>query len=193
MSVPTVLTVLKRLLGIIGGLYKDRHTRGLKHFNFLFWFFFLFVLLLPFPSPSLEGRVGVGLSYERNPERVFDTLAFGMGGGKFLRRAFEVSTHVFELRCYLLLERELLHVNSVVGVGGDGRVGVLLPRERFRPADDDLETVVLDSAGEGPWQSAFSDQRLYCFLYLRTERFEGFFGLIACYLRSEKLVDNFVV
>ena len=54
---------------------------------------------------------------------MFDTLAFGMGFFELLRGAFEVSPHVLQLRCHLLLEGELLHVNSVIGVRGDGRVG----------------------------------------------------------------------
>ena len=124
---------------------------------------------------------------------MLDTLAFGMGFLKLLRRAFEVSTHVLELRGNLLLERELLHVNSVVGVGGDGRVGVLLPGVGLRPADDDLEAVVFDGAGEGLAQAAFGDEGFDSFLYLRTERFERCFGFVTCYLRSEKLVNDFKI
>ena len=77
---------------------------------------------------------------------MLDTLAFGMGFLKLLRRAFEVSPHVLQLCRHLLLQRQLLHVNSVVGVGCDGRVGVLLPCKRFGSADDDFDAVVLDSA-----------------------------------------------
>ena len=124
---------------------------------------------------------------------MFDTLAFGMGFGELLGSAFDIGTHVLELRGNLLLERELLHVNSVVGVGGDGRVGVLLPGVGLRPADDDLDAVVLDGAGEGLAQAAFGDEGFDSFLYLRTERFERCFGFVTCYLRSEKLVDYFVI
>ena len=124
---------------------------------------------------------------------MFDTLAFGMGFGELLGGALDVGTHVLELRGDLLLEGELLNVDGMVRVGGHGRVGVLLPGVGLRPADDDLETVVLDSAGEGLAQAALGDEGLYGFLYLRTERFERCFGFVTCYLRSEKLVDNFVV
>ena len=34
---------------------------------------------------------------------------------------------------------------------------------------------------------------LYGFLYLRTERFEGFFGLVAGYLCCKKLINNCIV
>ena len=79
---------------------------------------------------------------------MFDTLALGVRGFEFLRGAFDVGTEVFELGSHLLLERELLHVDRVVWVGGDSRVGVLLPRERLGSCDDDPEAVVLDRAGE---------------------------------------------
>ena len=124
---------------------------------------------------------------------MFDTLAVGMGFGELLGGAFDVRPHVLELGGDLLLERELLNVDGMVGVRGDGRVGVLLPGVGLRPADDDLDAVVLDGAGEGLAQAAFGDEGLYGFLYLRTERFKGFFGLVTCYLRSEKLVDYFVI
>ena len=124
---------------------------------------------------------------------MFDTLALGMGFGELLRRAFDVGTHVLELRGDLLLQRQLLHVNSVVGVGGDGGVGVLLPGVGLRPADDDLDAVVLDGAGEGLAQAAFGDEGSDGFLYLRTERFERCFGFVTCYLCSEKLVNDFKI
>ena len=124
---------------------------------------------------------------------MFDGLAFGMGFFEFLGRAFEVGTEVLQLRCHLLLEGKLLHVDGMVGVGGDGRVGVLLPRERLGSADDDLDAVVLDCAGEGTRQAFFGDECLHGFLHLRTEGFEGRLGFVTCYLRSEKLVNNIVV
>ena len=124
---------------------------------------------------------------------MFDTLAFGMGFGELLGGALDVGTHVLELRGDLLLEGELLNVDGMVGVRGHGRVGVLLPGVGLRSADDDLDAVVLDGAGEGLAQAAFGDEGSDGFLYLRTERFKGFFGLVACYLRSKKLVDDFVV
>ena len=67
-------------------------------------------------------------------ERTLDTLGLGVGFFEFLGGAFEVGTHVLELGGYLLLQRQLLQVDSVVGVGRDGRVGVLLPCERLGPA-----------------------------------------------------------
>ena len=124
---------------------------------------------------------------------MFDALAFGVRFGELLGGTLDVGTHVLELRGYLLLEGELLNVNGMVGVRGDGRVGVLLPGVGLRPADDDLDAVVFDGAGEGLAQAALGDEGLDGFLYLRTERFKGFFGLVECYLRSEKLVDIFVV
>ena len=124
---------------------------------------------------------------------MFDTLAFGMGFGELLGSTLDVGTHVLELRGDLLLEGELLHVNGMVGVGGHGRVGVLLPGVGLRPADDDLDAVVFDGAGEGLAQAAFGDEGSDGFLYLRTEHFERCFGFVACYLCSEKLVDDFVV
>ena len=124
---------------------------------------------------------------------MFDTLAVGVGFGELLGSTFEVRPHVLELRGYLLLEGELLNVDGMVGVRGDGRVGVLLPGVGLRPADDDLDAVVLDGAGEGLAQAAFGDEGSDGFLYLRTERFKGFFGLVACYLRSEKLVNYFKI
>lgn len=133
------------------------------------------------------------LSYECDAERMFDTLAVWVGFLELLRRAFEVRTEVLQLRRHLLLQRQLLHVNSVVGVGGHCRVGVLLPGVGLRPADDDLDAVVLDGAGEGLAQATFGDEGLDGILYLRTERFEGFFGLVACYLCCKKLINNFVV
>ena len=137
--------------------------------------------------------IGFLLSYERQPERMLYTLAFWMGFLKLLRRAFEVSTHVLQLRRHLLLERELLQVDRVVRVGSDGRVGVLLPRERLGSADDDLKTVVVDGAGEGARQSAFGDEGLHGLFHLRTEGLERRLGFITCYLRSEKLVDYFII
>ena len=104
---------------------------------------------------------------------MFDTLAVGMGFLKLLRRAFDVRTHVLELRGDLLLEGELLNVDGMVRVGGDRRVGVLLPGVGLRPADDDLDAVVLDGAGEGLAQAAFGDEGSDGFLHLRTERFKG--------------------
>ena len=124
---------------------------------------------------------------------MFDTLAFGMGFGELLGGAFNVGTHVLELRGDLLLEGELLDVDGMVRVGGHGGVGVLLPGVGLRPADDDLDAVVLDGAGEGLAQAAFGDEGFDSFLYLRTERFERCFGFVTCYLRSEKLVDYFVI
>ena len=121
------------------------------------------------------------------------TLAFWMGFFELLRRAFEVSTHVLELRRHLLLERELLQVDRVVRVGSDGRVGVLLPRERLGSADDDLKTVVVDGAGEGARQSAFGDEGLHGLFHLRTEGLERRLGFVTCYLRSEKLVDYIII
>ena len=124
---------------------------------------------------------------------MFDTLAFGVGFGELLGSTLDVRPHVLELRGDLLLEGELLNVDGMVGVRGHGGVGVLLPSVGLRPADDDLDTVVLDGAGEGLAQAAFGDEGLYGFLHLRTECFECRFGFVTCYLRSEKLVDNFVV
>ena len=124
---------------------------------------------------------------------MFDTLAFGVGFGELLGSTLDVGTHVLELRGYLLLEGELLNVDGMVGVRGHGRVGVLLQGVGLRPADDDLDAVVLDGAGEGLAQAALGDEGSDGFLYLRTERFERCFGFITCYLRSEKLVNNFVV
>ena len=124
---------------------------------------------------------------------MFDTLAFGMGFGELLGSTLDVGTHVLELRGDLLLEGELLNVDGMVVVRGHGRVGVLLPGVGLRPADDDLDAVVFDGAGEGLAQAAFGDEGSDGFLHLRTERFKGFFGLVACYLCSEKLVDDFVV
>ena len=54
---------------------------------------------------------------------MFDTLALGMGFFEFLGGAFEVRAEVLQLRCHLLLEGELLHVDGMVRVGGDGGVG----------------------------------------------------------------------
>ena len=133
------------------------------------------------------------LSYESDAERVLDTLAFGMGFFELLRRTFEVRPHVLQLCRHFLLQRQLLHLDSVIGVRGHSRVGVLLPGVGLRPADDDLEAVVLDSAGEGLAQTTFGDEGLDGFLYLRTERFEGFFGLVACYLCCKKLINNFII
>ena len=124
---------------------------------------------------------------------MLDTLALGMGFFELLRRTFEVSPHIFQLRCHLLLEGELLHVNSVVGVGGHGRVGVLLPREGLRTADDDFETVVLDGAGEVGRLALLFDERLHGGFHLRTQGFEGCLGFSTCYLRSEKLVNYFII
>ena len=124
---------------------------------------------------------------------MFDGLAVGVRFGELLGSTLDVGTHVLELRGDLLLEGELLNVDGMVGVRGHGGVGVLLPSVGLRPADDDLDAVVLDGAGEGLAQAAFGDEGSDGFLYLRTERFERCFGFITCYLRSEKLVNNFVV
>ena len=124
---------------------------------------------------------------------MFDTLAFGMGFGELLGGALDIGTHVLELRGDLLLEGELLDVDGMVRVGGHGRVGVLLPGVGLRPADDDLDAVVLDGAGEGLAQAALGDEGSDGFLYLRTECFERCFGFVACYLCCEKLVDNFKI
>ena len=124
---------------------------------------------------------------------MFDTLAFGMGFGELLGSTLDVGTHVLELRGDLLLEGELLNVDGMVRVRGHGGVGVLLPGVGLRPADDDLDAVVFDGAGEGLAQAAFGDEGLDGFLYLRTECFERCFGFVTCYLRSEKLVNDFVV
>ena len=124
---------------------------------------------------------------------MFDTLAFGMGFGELLGSTLDVGTHVLELRGYLLLEGELLHVNGMVGVRGHSGVGVLLPGVGLRPADDDLDAVVLDGAGEGLAQAAIGDEGSDGFLHLRTERFERCFGFVTCYLCSEKLVDDFKI
>ena len=132
-------------------------------------------------------------TYDRKAERMFDGLGIGMRGFEFLRRAFDVGTEVFELGSHLLLERELLHVNSVVRVGGDRRVGVLLPCERLGSCDDDPETVVLNRAGEIGRLALLFDERLHSGFHLRTERFQRCFGFITCYLRSEKLVNHFKI
>ena len=124
---------------------------------------------------------------------MFDTLAVGVRFGELLGGAFNVGTHVLELRGDLLLEGELLNVDGMVRVRGHGGVGVLLPGVGLRPADDDLDAVVLDGAGEGLAQAAFGDEGSDGFLHLRTECFERCFGFVACYLCCEKLVDNFVV
>ena len=116
-----------------------------------------------------------------------------MGFGELLGGTLDVGTHVLELRGYLLLQGELPDVDGVVGVGGHSRVGVLLPGVGLRPADNDLDAVVLDGAGEGLAQTTFGDEGLDGILYLRTERFEGFFGLVAGYLCCKKLINNFVV
>ena len=124
---------------------------------------------------------------------MFDGLGIGMGFFELLRGAFDVGTEVFELGSHPLLERELLHVDRVVRVGGDGRVGVLLPCEGLGPADDDFEAVVLDRAGEVGRLALLFDERLHSGFHLRTERFQRLFGFVTCYLRSEKLVNNVVV
>ena len=124
---------------------------------------------------------------------MFDGVALGVGFGELLGGAFDVRTHVLELRGYLLLNGELLEVDGMVGVRGDSRGGVLLPGVGLRPADDDLDTVVLDGAGEGLTQTTLGDEGLDGILYLRTERFEGLFGLVAGYLCCKKLINNFVV
>lgn len=87
----------------------------------------------------------------------------------------------------------MLHVNAVIGVGCDGRIGVLLPGEGLRPADDNLDAVVLNGAGEGLRQSSLGDECLHGFFDLRTEGFEVRFGFITSYLCSKKLVDNFIL
>lgn len=130
---------------------------------------------------------------ERDAERTFDGVGVGMGFGELLGGALDVGTHVLELRGNLLLQGELLEVDGMVRVRGDGRVGVLLPGVGLGSADDDLEAVVLDGAGEGLTQTTLGDEGLYSFLYLRTERFEGFFGLVAGYLCCKKLIDNFII
>ena len=124
---------------------------------------------------------------------MLDTLAFGMGFFEFLRGALEVGPEVLELRCHLLLEGELLEVDGMVGVGGYLGTGVLLPREGLGPADDDIDAVVLDGAGEVGGLALLLDECLHGGFHLRTEGFEGCFGFVTCYLCSEKLVDNFVV
>ena len=124
---------------------------------------------------------------------MLDTLGIGMSFFEFLRGAFDVGTEVFELGSHLLLERELLHVDRVVGVGGDGRVGVFLPCERLGSCDDNLETVVLNRAGEIRRLALLFDERLHSGFHLRTERFQRCLGFITCYLRSEKLVDYFKI
>ena len=124
---------------------------------------------------------------------MFDGVGVGVRFGELLGGSLDVGTHVLELGGYLLLQGELLDVDRVVGVRGDGRVGVLLPGVGLRPADDDLEAVVLDGAGEGLTQTTLGDEGLDGFLYLRTEDLEGFFGLVAGYLCCKKLIDNFVV
>ncbi len=130
---------------------------------------------------------------ERNTERTFDGVGVGMGFGELLGGALDVRTHVLELRGYLLLQGKLLDVDGVVRVGGHNRVGVLLPGVGLGSADDDLDAVVLDGAGEGLAQTTLGDEGLDGFLYLRTEALQGFFGLVAGYLCCKKLINNFIV
>ena len=122
---------------------------------------------------------------------MFDTLAFGMGFGELLGGAFDVGTHVLELRGNLLLQGELLDVDRVVRIRGHSRVGVLLPGVGFRPADDDLDTVVLDGAGEGLTQTTLGDEGLDGILYLRTERFEGLFAGLSFNIMCKSFVLGF--
>ena len=124
---------------------------------------------------------------------MFDGLGVGVVFCELLRGALDVGTHVLKLRGYLLLESKLLEVDRVVGIGGDCRVGVLLPCVGLRPADDDLDAVVLDSAGKGLTETAVLDEALYGFLYLRAEALEGCLVLVSSDLCCEKLVDDVVV
>ena len=133
------------------------------------------------------------LCAKSDTERAFDGVGVGMGFGELLGGALDVGTHVLELRRNLLLQGKLLDVDGMVRVGSHSRVGVLLPGVGLRPADDDLDAVVLDGAGEGLTQATFGDEGLDGFLYLRTERFEGFFGLVAGYLCCKKLINNFII
>ena len=109
------------------------------------------------------------LCAKSDAERAFDGVGVGMGFGELLGGALDIGTHVLELRGYLLLQGELLDVYRVVRVGGHSRVGVFLPCVGLRPADNDLDAVVLDGAGEGLAQATFSDEGLDGFFHLRTE------------------------
>ncbi len=133
------------------------------------------------------------LSVKRQAEASLDGVGIGMGGSQFLGGALDVGTHVLELGGYLLLEGELLEVDGVVGVGGDGRVGVLLPGEGLRPADDDLDTVVLDRAGEVLTQAFLGDDSFYCLLHVLAQAVHGGITLVGSDLCCEKLVDDRVV
>lgn len=124
---------------------------------------------------------------------MLDGFAVGVGFGELLGGAPDVRTHVLELGCHLLLKRELLEIDGVVRVGGDGRVGVFLPCVGLGPADDDLETMVLDSAGERFGETLLGDERFHRFFHVLAQAVHCCITLISAQLRCEKLVNDRII
>ena len=121
---------------------------------------------------------------------MFDGLGIGMRFGELLSRTLEVRPRLFDILLQLLVIPVQLLVEVEVRILD---LGVLLPRVLRRTTHHDLKPRRLDGTGEGLAQAAFGDEGLYGFLHLRTECFERCFGLVTCYLRSEKLVNDFKI
>ena len=116
---------------------------------------------------------------------MFDGLGLRVRFLEFLGGVFEILSNGLDVVLELLVTGvEPLVIIEVLVLD----LVVLLPGDDLGTAHYDLDAVVLDGAGEGLTQTTFGDEGLYGFLHLRTERFEGFFGLVAGYLCCKKLV-----
>ena len=127
------------------------------------------------------------LRHDRDGEAVFDGLGVRVRLGEFLGRTLEVRTRLLDVLLELLVVAVQLLVEVEVGVLN---LGVLLPGVRSRAANDDLEAVVLERAGEVRGLALLTNQFLHGLLYLRTKGFKGCFTLVCAHLSTEKLVDD---
>ena len=133
------------------------------------------------------------LRHDSNGETAFDGFGIRMRLGEFLSRTFDVCPHVFQLVTDALLEFQLLHIDGVIGVGRDGRIGVLLPCLGSRTLHADFEPVVLQQTLEVLRQPLLGDKRFDCRFDIRTEGLEGCFTFVGAHLSCEKLVNDRII
>ena len=127
------------------------------------------------------------LRHDGDGEAVLDGLGVRVILSEFLGGTLEVCAGFLDICLeFLVVAVELLVERQVRVV----QLGVLLPCVGGRTTDDDLESVVLNRAGEVRRFTLLTNQFLHGCLYLRTQRFQGCFTLVHAQLSAKELVND---
>ena len=140
-----------------------------------------------FPFVSKKEHANILLRHDCDSKSMLDGLGVGVRFGEFLGSAFEVCAGFLGVGLELFVEAVQTLVVVEISVLD---LGVLLPRVGCRTAHDDLDTVVLNRAGEVLGQSALSDEFSHGLFYLRAQCVNAFLTLVLAQHGAEHLVDD---